>query len=251
MDESGKLFGRLKDLSERSYKNNIYTFTDFLSLADISEVYKNEREFSGVQFSLFGGNEACERKMLRFGSEKDLGYIVDFPISVIRISPLMDKFSDDLTHRDFLGAIMNLGIVREKVGDIFVKNNKAFVFCEEDLAEYICHELTRVKHTSVKCEIAQNPEGLSLAEKKEMSVSVASERIDGVVAHVYKLSRNEASELFVTGKIFLNGRLCENESKKLEPGDIVSVRGHGRFEFASLGGVSRKGKQYVSINLYV
>lgn len=241
---------RLKDLADRSYNNGVYTFSDFLGLQDISEFMEIEREVSFAGTQLYGGNDACERKMVRFGSEESLGYKEEFPIDVLKISPLMDKFSDDLTHRDFLGALMNLGIERDKLGDIFVKENKAYVYCLNSLSEYIVKSLTKVKHTSVKVQVIDNLKELPSVDKHEVSVSVASERIDGVVAKVYNLSRNESAELFVAGKIFLNGRLMENESRKLVPGDVVSVRGFGRFEFVSLGGLSKKGKQYVTISVW-
>lgn len=245
------LKGRFKDLANRCYNSGIYTFTDFLSMADLSVYYEISREINFVPSSVFGGSEACERKMIRFGNEEMLGYDMPFPIAVIKIAPLMAKFSESLSHRDFLGALMNLGIERDKLGDVLVKENASFIFCEEGLADFVCENLTRVKHTPVKAQIINTPEEMPKVEKKEENISVASERIDAVVARLYNLSRSESAQLFVDGKIFVNGRLMENESRKLFEGDVVSVRGHGKFEFVSLGGLSKKGRQYVTVSVYV
>lgn len=245
------MLNHIRDLAKRCYQSNMYTFTDFLALADLSDFLEQSREFSYVSYTIWGGNEACERKMIRFGSEEQLGYTEEFPIAALEIKPVMDKFSDDLGHRDFLGSIMNLGIERDTLGDIFVKDNRAILFCERRMAEYISDNLYKIRHTQVKVQEIFDIDSLSVSEKQEMSVSVASERIDGVISHVFNLSRSDSAEMFATGKVFLNGRLMENESRKLVPGDVVSVRGYGKFEFCELGGVSRKGKQYVKIKKYI
>lgn len=245
------MLSHLKDLADRTYRAGIYTFSDFLAMADLSDFYAAAADFNHVSYTVFGGNDACERKVIRFGDVNTLGYEEDFPIVALEISPLIEKFSDDLTHRDFLGSLMNLGIERDVLGDIFVKDNKAIIFVLDKMADYIIENLYKIRHTQVKVSRIDNVSNLKISERKEMSVSVASERIDGVISHVYNLSRSETAELFVQGKIFLNGRQMENESRKLIPGDIISVRGHGKFEFLELGGLSRKGKQYVKVSLYV
>jgi len=245
------VINHLRDLAKRCYQSNMYTFSDFLALGDLSDFYGAAREFSYVSYTVWGGNEACERKMIRFGSAEQLGYEEEFPITALEIKPVMEKFSDGLSHRDFLGAIMNLGIERDTLGDLFVKNNRAILFCEQRMADYIIDNLYKIRHTQVKVQEITDVDNLSVSERKEMSVSVASERIDGVISHIYNISRSETAELFMTGKVFLNGRLMENESRKLVPGDVVSARGYGKFEFLELGGLSRKGKQYVKVSMYI
>lgn len=245
------MLSHLKDLAERTYRANVYTFSDFLAMADLSDFYKAAAEFKHVPYTVWGGNEACERKMVRFGDESTLGYEEDFPIVALSIKPVIEKFSDELNHRDYLGSLMNLGIERDVLGDIFVKENSAILFVKDSMADYIIENLVKIRHTMVRVSQIEDIGALTVSERKEMSVSVASERIDGVIAKVYNLSRSESAEMFVTGKIFLNGRLMENESRKLVPGDVVSVRGYGKFEFIELGGLSRKGKQYVKVSMYI
>ena len=109
---------RLTELAEKAYSRNIYTYTPFLGLAEQQAYYAVEREVSYAGVQMEGGASLCERKIIRFG---DPGYEETFPIARIEILPKTPKFAENLTHRDFLGAVMNLGIERDVVGDFFVK----------------------------------------------------------------------------------------------------------------------------------
>ncbi|MCR5830172.1 MAG: hypothetical protein K6F93_07515 [Lachnospiraceae bacterium] len=241
---------RLRDLAQRSYNNNQFTFTDFMSMGELGDYYDNEAELRYASPVLFGGCELSERKMVRFGSEKDLGYSQEFPIKALLIRPLADKFADDLNHRDFLGALMNLGIKREMLGDIFVKDKKACLFCKDAIAEFIIQNLTRVKHTSVKVEETENTEDVTAPDTEEKVIQVATQRIDAVIARVCKLSRQDALLLFPAGLVFLNGRTCTENAKNLRPGDIISVRGKGKFEYSEEMNLSKKGKLNCKIKIY-
>ena len=241
---------RLKELADRSYSQGQYTFSDFMSLAEQSVYYECERELSYAHPTLFGGCEQAERKMIRFGSEEELGYIQDFPISAIRIRPVVSKFSDDLNHRDFLGALMNLGIKREMLGDIFVKDNEACVFCKDSLAGFISENLIRIKHTSVIASITDDVSDITMPELEDKLIQVSSVRIDAVISRVYGLSRQEALDLFPRGLVFLNGKACTENARALKADDIISVRGKGRFEFAQETGLSKKGKINCKVKIY-
>lgn len=251
MENEELLKKRFRELGEKSYRNNQYTFTGFLSPADLSCFYEVERDLSHVPYAIWGGSELCERVMIRFGSEETLGYVEAFPISCIQVRPLMDKFADELTHRDFLGALMNLGIERSTLGDILLIENTAFLFCMENMAEFIMENLCKVKHTSVLCERAKEVPAFSGKEKKKVKIQISSPRIDAVISKVYKLSRSEAIDFFRQKKVFVNGRQCENNSLMLKEGDIVNVRGHGKFEYAETGNLSKKGKMNAVVLLVV
>lgn len=242
METEELLKKRFRELGEKCYQNNQYTFTGFLSPADLSCFYEVERELSYVPYTIWGGSKLCERVMIRFGSEEMLGYVEEFPISCIQVKPLMLKFADDLTHRDFLGALMNLGIERSTLGDILLIENTAFLFCMEKMTDFIMENLCKVKHTSVLCERAKIIPAFSGKEKKEIRIQISSPRVDAVVSKVYKLSRSEAIDFFRQKKVFVNGRQCENNSMMLKAGDIVNVRGRGKFEYTGAGTVSKKGK---------
>lgn len=243
------LQNRIKDLADRCYKNSMYTFTDFLSMADISAFYQIEREVNFVNFSMWGGTEDAERKVLRFGSMEQLGYEEDYPVTALQIKPLIAKFSDNLSHRDILGALMNLGIERSVLGDIYLNGNVAYVFCLDNIAEYICDNLSKVKHTSVMCSVIDNVPELFGGEKVEKTIQIQSERIDAIISKVYNLSRSQSIPLFPEKKIFVNGRQCENNSYSCKAGDVITVRGLGRFDYIGVGGVSKKGKLNATVKM--
>ncbi|MBQ8596734.1 MAG: hypothetical protein IJ409_02985 [Lachnospiraceae bacterium] len=250
MEAEELLKKRFAELARKCYQNNQYTFTDFLSLADMAGFYEMEQELSYVPYTIWGGSELCERVMVRFGSEEFLGYEETFPITCLEISPLAQKFADSLSHRDFLGALMNLGIERSTLGDIFIVGNAGYLFCLDKMAAYIIENLTRVKHTTVMCKTVEAPAALAESDKQEAVIQIASKRVDGVIAKVYKLSRSDSLELFRQKKIFINGRLCENNSQLLKEQDKVSVRGYGKFEFAEELNISKKGKLNARVLLY-
>lgn len=239
---------RLIELAERSYQNNIYTFTDFLGIADINIFYENENLLRYAGVSIWGGNEICERKLIRFGDKGTLMYEEEFPIVTLIIRPLMAKFADELTHRDILGALMNLGIERGVIGDIFLNNNCAYVFCLKSIAEYICDSLSRVKHTTVLCKVYEDDVSLTLHEYQEMVIQISSERIDGVIAKSLNLSRSQVIPLFKEKKVYVNGRLMENLSHILKNNDIITVRGFGRILYHGVSGTSKKGKLIATIS---
>lgn len=245
-----QLKSRLKDLADKSFRQNLYTFTGFLGLAELDVYYRMEKELSFSHPSLFGGDEGAERQMIRFGSLEEFGYEEPFPISCIHISPLLSKFSDSFTHRDFLGALMNLGIERSCIGDIRVGDREGYLYCQSSMAAFICENLLQVKHTHVSCEIVEKVENTKADEPEKKEVLVSSLRLDGCLAKVYNISRSESLSLFQNGKVFVEGRLTENNSRLLTPGEVVNVRGFGRFCFREVKYETKKGKLCLSTEIY-
>lgn len=244
------LQNRLRELANKSYQQNIYLFTDFLGLAEQDVFWRMEAELRGSGVRLWGGRERADRVVLRFGNSEELGYETDFPIVSIHIEPLNRKFADDLSHRDFLGALMNLGIERSTLGDIVVGEKQAYLFCLESMADYVCENLTQVRRTQVKCRVTEDFQELPQEEPETVTVQVASPRMDGVIAKVYNLSREDSLQLFRTGKVYVDGRLCENNSRSLKAGETVNARGYGKFVFLGEKGETRKGKTNVEVAVY-
>lgn len=250
METDELLKKRFRELARKCYQNNQYTFTGFLSLADLACFYDMEKELSFVPYKIWGGSEFCERAIVRFGGMEELGYEEEFPIACIEVKPLAVKFADALTHRDFLGALMNLGIERSTLGDIWLKENSGYIFCLEGMADFIIENLGKIKHTSVKCSRAKEMPALPDLDRQELKIQISSERIDGVLSKVYRLSRSEAVELFRQKKVFVGGRFCENNSQLLKKGDIISARGYGKFEYLGQQNISKKGKINASVMCY-
>lgn len=249
-EEELRQMKRFAELAEKSYQQNIYLFTGFLGLGEQTLFYRAAPQFSHVSYTLFGGHPSCERLMVRFGDVEQMGYEGEYPIACVRIRPSAPKFAEALTHRDYLGALINLGIERSVIGDIFTAEKAAFVYCQDNMSGYICENLTRVKHTAVICELAETVPEEALPHLTEKTENVASERLDVILAAVYHLSRSQCIELFRSGRVFVNGCLYENNSGKPKQGDIVSLRGYGRFVYDGVVYETKKGRFAVKVEVY-
>ena len=258
---------RILDLYQASERNNIFYFTNFLPPADAAEAEGIIRAETGIPMDVirhmvtaWGGADGAERVMLRFGNADLFGYEVPFPIVTIKAEPLNAKFADELTHRDFLGALMNLGIERDVIGDIIVRGAAgkmtekacaADIFAEDAIAPYIVENLTRVKHTSVMCRVlTETPEDIA-PEFESLRLNVASERADSIVSRICNISRAKAQQMFSQHLITLDGRILENDSALLREGAVISIRGYGKYIFRGTEHETRKGRLMVLVDRYV
>ena len=262
------LLGHIKDLAGRAYQNDYITHTNFLGMSELAAFYDEIKKsgglpagdvYNGVKFTLYGGYEDCERNVLCFlpsyldaqglKLQEDEGGSI---VSCLKIVPVNAKFADKLTHRDFLGSLMNLGIERDIIGDILVSEDGqiAYLFILKDMEELICKELIRIKHTSVKCIPVSNKECDIRPSFEEISGSVASERLDAVLAFVYRISRSQAQELVSRQQVFIDGRTAYSAGYDLKEGARVSVRGHGKYRYLGQTGNTRKGRLVISVAVY-
>jgi len=248
--ELQQLKSRMHDLAAKSYQQNIFTFTGFLGLSEQNLFWQEESKLRYAGYTFWGGSKQCDRKMLRFGKAEDFGYEEPFAISCVHIAPLSEKFSDDFSHRDFLGALMNLGIDRSTLGDIRVGHREAYLFCTQTIAPFVCENLIQVKHTHVRCAIVEEALQVPQEKPEQVVVQVASARLDAVIAKVYNQSRNDVLSLFRAGKVFVDGRLCENNSRLIKEQETVNVRGFGKFIYEGVKGETRKGKLSISASVY-
>ena len=250
MDNEKLLINRFTELASRSYGKGIYAFSDFLTLSEQNVLLRLRFPAGCSPFSLEGGYELAERRIAVFGSEEICGRGYEPPFSVVAVRPKSEKFSDTLTHRDFLGALMSLGVKRETMGDIAVTENTGYVICLKPVAGFILKELLRIKHTSVECEPLEELPRLAFLTPEEKSVNVPSARTDAVISAVFKLSRSESLELFKKERVFINGRLTTDPGREPSEGEIVSVRGYGRFKYNGVERSTKKDRLFVSVSVY-
>lgn len=230
-------------LAEKAYASGRSLFTDFLSVEEVSLFSEIKNSVAFAAPVLFGGYDGAERQMIRFGGE------APFPITAIKVTPRGAKFSAPLTHRDFLGSVLSLGIERSVIGDIIVDGGSGYIFSADRMADYITENLTSAGRLSVDAEkYSGKIEALKKTEKEVFSV--ASLRADCIVAGAYKLSRAEAEKYFKNGFVYINGRAAA-PSDSVPDGAAVSVRGKGKFLFSGEDGVSRKGRLFVTIEKFV
>ncbi|MCQ2386823.1 MAG: YlmH/Sll1252 family protein, partial [Clostridia bacterium] len=199
MDDS--ILCRFSDLAKRADRTGRFQFTPFLGLEEQSVLQEHRREL--WPFSLSGGVEGCERVVARFGDPEAFGYEEPYPIVTVRIAPVLQKFADQLTHRDFLGALMNLGIERELWGDILLRDNVACLFVLDTMAGYVCDNLQKVKHTVVKCEIVSDVPAGDLFKTEEVFLTAASARLDCLIAGVFDLPRSQTMKKKKKKKVYV------------------------------------------------
>ena len=269
MEEKSRDFlaGRIRDLATRAYNNSFVTHTNFLSVSELNTFYQilasegvssNVHEYCGSRYVVYGGFDEAERAMVAFLPDylDEEGFLLaekENPsvLNCIRIAPVNNKFADELNHRDYLGSLMNLGIERDQIGDILAGTNEAYIFATTEMSEMICEELIRIKHTSVKCQVVNPSECDIRPEFEEIQGSVASERIDAILAFVYHLSRSEAQKLIESESVFIDGRTAYSGGYDLKEGARVSVRGHGKFIYLGQQNVTRKGRLFVSVKKFI
>ena len=241
---------RLIELSRLSYQRGIVTFSDFLNLNELNILHTIPKVELHTTYVTFGGYDYSERQMVAFLPDA-LCYEYEYPISVIKISPLQKKFSDTLSHRDYLGAILNLGIERCKMGDILVEEDSAILFIHQSLENFITEELTRIKHTSVMAVVEDMQNFHYEPKTKEIKGSVSSLRLDSLLALAFSSSRSKLVAFIEAGKVYVNGKLITSNGYQIKENDIVSVRGLGRFRYLETMSQTKKGRYYVTLELFV
>lgn len=251
MNREEELFQkRLKELASIADRRSIVTFTDFLNLNELNIFQLTYKDLSFVACRPFGGYESAERQIIAFIPDA-LSYGYDYPISCIKIRPVNEKYADRLTHRDYLGALLNLGIARSMLGDILIDGVTALVFCLERMEMFITENLTRVKHTNVVCE-PMDYENLDYKPKYELvRGSVSSVRLDSLLGVAFGASRSSLVGMIEGGKVFVNGKLITSNGYKLKENDIVSARGLGRFCYLGVTSETRKGRMWAEIKKFV
>ena len=245
--KENRLKNRLEELSLRAAEQRRTVSSDFLTL-DEQNILNSAELYTRAY--LYGGYPLAERRAALFGEKSDEEKISECEFLWVKISPVSKKFADSLTHRDFLGTLMGLGIKRETVGDILTDDNCGYVFCEKKVARFIIENLDRVKHTTVRCEDVLSPPDSIGALPEEQTVTVSSLRLDAVVAAVYKMSRSDSQALFMQKLIFVNGKMTVNSSYIPKDGEIISVRHKGRFVFCGKIGETKKQRLKISVRVF-
>ena len=175
-----------------------------------------------------------------------------FPICCIKVEPRHIKFTEQpLQHRDYLGAVLNLGMDRSKIGDIRISRNAAYVFCHEDFSSLIVQELISVKHTTVETTVVSQTEDIPAQEFEILNRSVASPRLDAIVAASSGCSRTRAADMIRHGNVIVNHEEKTNVSFTCPSGTVMTIYRHGKYRIVySEEELTKKGKQKIQIFKY-
>lgn len=241
---------RLIELSRIAYTRGIVTFSDLLNLNELNILHTTPKNQFLSGYETYGGYDLAERQMVAFLPDA-LYYAFQYPFRILEIQPLNRRFSEELGHRDYLGAVMNLGIERCKLGDIMIDGEKALLFVREELADYVIENLTRIKHTSVQVHTAPELAASYEPRYEELKGTVASVRLDSVLSLAYPLSRSKLTAYIEGGRVFVNGKLITSNGYRLKEGDIISVRKMGRIVYDGVLSETKKGRYLAAIRRYL
>lgn len=254
MTDNELLTARADDCIRGCKDNYLITNTNFLDIYQQSTVIEYLRRKNEVRYELYGGFEDCERKVAVFFPDyaDGVGYIKEntelSPIVALKIKK--DNFST-LSHRDYLGAVMGLGIRREAVGDIFVNEGGCTMAVIRNVAAYIKENLVSVGRGSVNVEITDDfgdAENNSVFETKRCYVS--SMRLDAVISVAFMMSRNGAAEKIRRGEVLMNGVVMSKPDVKVPFGAKLVIHGSGKVIVDEDAGVTQKGRQAFIIKKY-
>lgn len=240
---------RFEDLDSRAYQQGYPVYTDFCDVAELMILHS--MRFSCSVWTN-GGYDFSERQMACFMPSDAFLEGNIFPMKAVRIAPISPRFADTLTHRDFLGALMNLGIKRELMGDLLVdkSTNSCLVFCVDHIAHFIIENLVRVKHTDVSAAVIDFDESGFTPDFRSETLIITSDRLDSFVAAAAHTSRTQGSSLIDGEKVMINNRIEKSHTKAISEGDIVTIRGRGKFRVSEFAGQTQKGRMKVRIDWY-
>ncbi len=261
-EEETKLFlARLDDLSRECEEKNYLTHSAFFGFSEQSALLEalkkqnKQSEINGVPYFLFGGEEESERRCFVFlpsylrkedflESEKSSPEV----LSCLHIYPKAEKFAASLSHRDYLGALLSLGIERNRIGDILCGEKDAYVYVFNDLADYLEENLTSVGRNPIKSAKLPSFSCPYAPKFEEKRIPIASLRLDSLLAAVFHVSREEAKRQIEAGNVFLTTSASKPDALPKE-GEHISLRGKGKFVFLGEAGTSKKGKPIALIKL--
>ena len=195
-----------------------------------------------------GGYEDAERVILGIFPEDREPERSAFPIV-----PLTAAYRpcDRLTHRDFLGSLMALGIERSTLGDVLVEDGRAVIFAHKDIAPYILSQMEKVGRVGVALtEGAQNPYPSGRGFQR-IEGTIPSMRLDAVIAAVLHISREKSAALILSGQVQLRFTPAQSLSAQVGAGDKLSIRGYGRYTMEQIGVITRKGRYKFSVRKYI
>lgn len=257
------LAGRIRDLARRAEQNGYVTHTGFLSLSEqscaMSVLAEPGIPQGGGRYVLYGGMPDADRKVLFFlPAYMDEEELIEQEqsgegiMACLKIEVRGTGFAKEIGHRDCLGALMHLGIERDQIGDILLEKDGfcAWVFVLASMAEFVCRELVTIGRAHVDIQFVSPSACTARPVLVPRSGSIASVRIDSLLAMVFHISRSAAQELVGREEVFVDGRTVSSSSYVPAVGSRISVRGHGKFIYEGEEKTTKKGRIFVRTSVF-
>ena len=253
-EEEKLLIAKILDKLEFCKTRNKIVNTDFFNISEIGVIKKVLEEQKVSNYFFFGGKQEADRSILILYPDKITEEIARKNISnIVEIIRIIIPNELKYEHRDYLSGIMKLGIKREKFGDILVTDTGADIVCLKEISEYLqmnLKELIRFKKSTINLFDISELENIE-TKFEEFSIIVSSVRLDNFVAELARCSRTKAIEFIEEMRVFVNSIVQEKSSKKINEGDIITIRGKGKFVFDSIQRETKNNKFVINIRKYI
>ncbi|MGL5150789.1 MAG: RNA-binding protein [Clostridium sp.] len=229
---------------ELSFNNGIPLFTSSFFTPNIWRVIQSRFSTKEFKIEAQGGFHNCDRRIISFNNI----YEIPYPIKVVKIDA-STKFKN-LSHKDYLGAIMSLGVDRNKFGDLILKNQYVYVAVQEEICDYLIANLTQI--STIPCKVTEvlNCEDIPKPQFDEVTILVASLRVDNIITKIINQSRTKAQVLIDQGKVLIDYTKVIDKSKEIQSGQTITIRGFGKFILGDVIGNSKSGKIRIIIKKY-
>lgn len=248
--ENRDIAARIIDQADQAIRTWEVVMSDFLSPPDLFAAQQMFGRLTDIQIMEWGGYPQAERKRLAI-ARPELPLSPD-QVELAALNIAGNFLFDPASHRDFLGALLGTGIVREKVGDILVLGERgAQAVVVPELVDFLEMSLTQVRSVPVKTRRIQLSE-LKVREpkKKEMTTVEASLRLDAIASAGFGMSRSKMADLISQGDVRVNWKDISQPSHNLETGDLIAIRGKGRLEIGAIA-TTKKGRYRVELTRFV
>ena len=247
--EEHPFIDRVLDWIEQADERYRVRLTDFLDPRQVFILKTLSSKYPGVSVTISGGYDEAERCRAIIHPSDAVPSPSEFGLTLIEITSLSPGFSN-LKHQDFLGSLLGIGLKRDKFGDILFDQGRAQCIVAEEVTSYVQLYFHQVHRVSVSTEVVPIEDVIPVIHNwKPKSISVASTRVDVVVGDVFGLSRAKTLPPIRGGHLKVNWMIVESPSFLVEEGDVVSLRGYGRFKVLELQGTSKKGKIRLEVGL--
>jgi RNA-binding protein YlmH len=243
-DEEVKYAIKTYEKYKLAYEKDIPVFTSSFLSPNLWSFFQESCRNEKLKFEANGVFFEAERRMISFNNV----YEIPFPIIILEIKN-KSNFSK-LQHKDYLGAIMSLGIERDKLGDLVLIGKSCYIPVIEEISSYIISNLDQIGRSPVEIKIIEDLNKLPSLEFEEIIINVQSLRVDSVVAKLVNASRSKGVELIDSGKVLLNYVKAKDKSQEIKFNDRITIRGTGKFIIGNLIGDTKSGKHKILVKKY-
>lgn len=240
---------RFYDILISAKKNKEINITNFLNPKEIEYAKALLNKEVDIDYMISNVPINCEKSIIILWDNNiyDKSFIDQFDY----LGLLQIKANSDLSHRDILGAVLNLGVAREKVGDIFFYNQDIYLVASLAIAKFLNLNLTKIKRENISTKLINENIEKDRQEFEVKTDIIQSTRLDLLVAKMAAVSRSDAKKLISSAKIKLNYETNTDPSSKIEENSLVSIRGYGRFIYSKNLGTTKKDKLRVEYKKYL